>query len=84
MKVFENYKIEVFEAVEDPKLHRVAMHMKSTAQTPVGEYDNEYAVFMYMTEDDKQITHVKEYVDSGYSTPFFMKLNAYMKENNIS
>jgi ketosteroid isomerase-like protein len=75
---FENYRIDVLDYTEDPKQHKVAFHLKASGKTPVGDYNNEFAVYLKMTDDDRQIVEVKEFVDSGFSVPFFTKLTARM------
>jgi ketosteroid isomerase-like protein len=79
MAYFDNYTMEVLEAVEDSEHHKVVLHIRATAQTPVGEYDNEFSVFVRMTEDDQRINRIKEFVDSGFSITFFQKLRAHME-----
>jgi ketosteroid isomerase-like protein len=75
---FENYRINVLDYTEDPNQHKVAFHLTATSKTPVGDYNNEFAVYLKMTDDDRQIVEVKEFVDSGFSVPFFTKLTARM------
>ena len=74
--LFKNFHIEILEIVEDAKAHKVAFHARSTAETPIGPYANEYMIMMQMTADDQRVTNVKEFVDSGYTTDFFANLRA--------
>jgi ketosteroid isomerase-like protein len=50
------------------------MHASSTADTKIGPYANEYALFLTFTEDGKKVTRFEEFVDSGYSVKVFAEL----------
>ncbi|KAK3056519.1 hypothetical protein LTR09_002312 [Extremus antarcticus] len=78
MDQFKDYHLEILEATEDTKQHRVVFHLQGTAKTAIGDYANEFFVSTQMTEDDGRIVEIKEFVDSGYSMEFFAKLRAYM------
>ena len=60
--------------MHDAETHACAMHLSSTAQTPVGEYANEYAFFLWFTDDGGEVVRVQEMVDSAYSSGFFAML----------
>ena len=72
--LFKGFNVEVLDITEDPKRHQVALHARSTAETALGKYENEYALFLRMTDDAKQIIEMKEFVDSGYSQDYFARL----------
>jgi ketosteroid isomerase-like protein len=75
---FKNFTLEVLDTIEDPKRHKVVFHAKSSADTPVGPYANEYTLYLQMTDDDTQVASIKEFVDSQYSAEFFGKLRAHI------
>ena len=50
------------------------LHASSTADTEIGPYANEYAIFLSFTEDGNQVTHFEEFVDSDYTKRFFAAL----------
>jgi ketosteroid isomerase-like protein len=50
------------------------MHASSMAETKVGRYNNEYALFLDFTDDGRQIKRIEEFADSAYSADFFAKL----------
>ncbi|KAH8678504.1 hypothetical protein BX600DRAFT_431778 [Xylariales sp. PMI_506] len=77
--LFKNYNLEVLDTVVDQTAHKVALHAKSTADTPLGPYTNEYMLFFYMTEDDSLINKVVEFVDSASSKQFFGSLGQLLK-----
>ncbi|KAK5175902.1 uncharacterized protein LTR77_001042 [Saxophila tyrrhenica] len=87
MGQFRDYHLEISDATEDTKRHKVAFLLQGTAKTAIGDYANEFTVIIHLTEDDSQILEVKEFVyvpcaliraDSGYSMDFFQRLRAHM------
>jgi ketosteroid isomerase-like protein len=78
LPAFKNFTVTVIDAVEDPKNHKVVVHAKSTADSVVGPYANEYMLVFHMTEDDKQVVHVKEFVDSMVSVTLISKIREYL------
>ena len=75
--LFKHFHVEILETVVDPNNHKVAFHARSTGETVIGPYANEYMIMMQMTEDDAKISSIKEFVDSGYSDEYFKRLRAY-------
>lgn len=65
----------VHKEVHDPIAHVCSMHASSSAQTEIGQYANEYALFLTFTEDGKKISRIEEFADSAYSAEFFSKLD---------
>lgn len=74
---FQDFTIEVLDVFEDRARHKVALHARSTAKSAVGPYANEYSLMLTMTEDDKQVLEIKEFLDSGYTEDFFQRLRAH-------
>jgi ketosteroid isomerase-like protein len=52
------------------------LHATSTADTEIGNYTNEYALFLTFTRDGSKVVRIDEFVDSAYSAEFFAKLKA--------
>ncbi|CZT14372.1 uncharacterized protein RCC_00349 [Ramularia collo-cygni] len=75
---FKGFHLEVLDTVEDPAAHKVVFHAMSTAETAIGKYQNEYSLFLQMSDDDTQLVSIKEFVDSGYGQEFFAKLKAHL------
>ncbi|KAI0081026.1 hypothetical protein K474DRAFT_1704302 [Panus rudis PR-1116 ss-1] len=73
LKTVKDFKFEVHEVIEGE--NAVAIHVSSSAQTITGyPYTNEYTMLFRLRKnaDGKiQITGVKEFVDSLYTTNFF-------------
>lgn len=67
LPAFKNFHVTIIDVVEDSQNHKVTVHASSTADSVVGPYKNEYMLLFHMTEDDKQIVHLKEFVDSMVS-----------------
>jgi hypothetical protein len=57
------------------------MHASSTAHTSIGNYANEYALFLEFTEDGKKVANIAEFVDSAYTTKFFAELQTPTPED---
>jgi ketosteroid isomerase-like protein len=60
--------------VHDAETRKCVIHASSSANTKIGTYGNEYALFLTFTEDGKKITKVEEFADSAYSAKFFANL----------
>lgn len=71
---FQNFKVDVLDLVVDEKRNKVVAHARSTADTAVGLYQNEYSFFLDLTPDGKQILRMQEFVDSGFYQDFFARL----------
>lgn len=82
MPHFKDFHVSVTDIIEDPKRNKVAVHAQSTAETALGPYANEYVIIMHMTEDHKEVVHIKEFVDSEYSQSFFPKLREHIAQRN--
>src|SRR5262245_22154626 len=64
------------EMVVDVESRKVVMHTKVKANTPVGEYENEYMWILTMTEDGKMIEDIIEFCDSAKVVELMKKLQA--------
>ena len=64
------------EMVVDVESRKVVMHTKAKANTPVGEYENEYMWILTMTEDGKMIDDIVEFCDSTRAVDLMKKLQA--------
>lgn len=78
MPIFKDWTLTAYDVVEDQKANKVVIYAGSTATTPVGEYKNEYIVLVETNDSQDQIVHVKEFVDSGISEAYFVKMREYM------
>lgn len=61
------------ETVVDVEKRKVVLHVKTSANSPVGEYKNEYLWTLTMSEDGKLIEDIVEFADSASAVEFFRK-----------
>lgn len=78
LPAFKSFTVAILDVVEDAKNHKVLVHAKSTAESVVGPYANEYMLVFHMTEDDRQIVHLKEFVDSMVSVSLIGKIREHL------
>ncbi|KAF2996998.1 hypothetical protein E8E14_002572 [Neopestalotiopsis sp. 37M] len=83
MPLFRNFHVTVDDVFEDEANNKIAMSVHSTAETPIGPYDNEYVMMFNFTPDGSKIVRIREFVDSGASSQFFARLGE-MAEGGFS
>jgi len=81
MPLFKDFTVTADSEIFDPQCKKAALHMNSTATSPLGQYANEYALFLTFTEDGTKITEFDEMVDSAVSGKFFLELATFVKEH---
>jgi len=64
--------------VNSPDQHMAVVHAKGSGETPFAPYRNEYAFFLYFTEDGSKVVRVEEFVDSAFRNGFHAKMQEYM------
>ena len=74
MPLFSNFTVTVHKEVHDANARMSVIHASSTANTRIGTYTNEYALFITFTRDGEKVAKIEEFVDSAYSTRFFAQL----------
>ncbi len=72
--------MDINDVFEDEKENKVAIWAKSTADTDLGPYANEYMLLLYMNEAGDKVDRFLEFVDAGQSVSFFPKLMKYISE----
>ncbi|KAI1854279.1 hypothetical protein JX265_000687 [Neoarthrinium moseri] len=80
MPLFKNFTVMIDDVFEDKAGNKVAMWVRSTAETAAGPYRNEYVMMFDFTEDGSKVVRVREFVDSAISKDFFNKLNDKVEE----
>ena len=76
MALLSDYSFQVVddkETVVDIEMRKVVIHVKSSANSTVGKYENEYLWTLTMSEDGKMIENIVEFTDSAYAIEFFRK-----------
>jgi len=70
--------------MHDPEARSSVLHLRDTAQSPVGPYENEYVFMLSFTEDGKQITRIEEFLDSANCNAFFGRIQKWLAEQKKS
>ena len=78
MAEFKNFHLTLIDAVEDQSRNKVVLHATSRADTPVGEYRNEYMAVMQMTDAQDKIVSERIFSDASVVTGFLAKFRDYM------
>ena len=77
---FRDFKVTVNDIFEDEKENKVVVWARSTADTDLGPYANEYMLALYMNEAGDKIDRFLEFVDSNNSVQFIPRLRKYIAE----
>jgi hypothetical protein len=77
---FRDFTVTVNDIFEDEKANKVVIWARSTANTDLGPYTNEYMLVFYMNEAGDKIDRFLEFVDSNNSVEFFPKLKKHIAE----
>ena len=80
MHAFRNVEIKILEMIEDPESNKVAMWAKSSAETDIGPYTNEYMIVLHMNKEKTKIVRLREFADSAYANEFFPRLKKHFAE----
>ncbi len=73
-------KLNIHEIVHDAARSKAAVYAVSKANTPFGDWTNEYAVFFTFDEAGEHIAKIEEMVDSAFLNDFFPKFQNFLKE----
>lgn len=71
--------------VHDAANGTAAVYATSSADTPVPDekWTNEYAIFLWLTEDGMKVKRLEEMVDSAFYQHFFPKFQNYLVEQGF-
>ena len=69
--------------VHSPDEHKAAVHILSTASTPVGPFEMESMWFITFTEDGNSITVADELVDSKGFSELLDKVNLWQEQERM-
>jgi hypothetical protein len=73
----KDYHIDLVKGSEpiiDVEKRTVSMHLKGSAVSKLGPYNNEYIMTITVTEDGEKVERILEFLDSGYTRDYFAKL----------
>lgn len=73
-------KLKIHEIVHDAARSKAVVYAVSKADTPFGDWTNEYAVFFTFDESGQHIAKVEEMVDSAFLNDFFPKFQIFLRE----
>ena len=80
MPAFRNFRVEINDIVEDVEQEKVVVWAKSSAETEIGPYQNEYMLVFYLNDQSK-VTRFLEFVDSATVKDFFPRLRSHIAES---
>ena len=78
--VFQNFRLEVTDVVEDVPNCKICMWLLAKADTLAGEYNNEYVWNIEFNESGEKIVGWKEFVDVGTARDFLPKLRKELQK----
>jgi ketosteroid isomerase-like protein len=84
LPVFRNFKLQVIDedsTLVDVEKRAVSMRLRSTADTDVGMYENEYIFVLRVCEAGDLVEEVVEFLDTQYSAEFVGRLTAAKSES---
>jgi hypothetical protein len=65
---FRNFTVKINGIIEDAKANKIAVWAKSTVDTDIGPYKNEYMLVFYLDERGEKVERMLEFVDSAPGT----------------
>ncbi|KAL2168917.1 hypothetical protein VTG60DRAFT_6687 [Thermothelomyces hinnuleus] len=80
MGLMSNFELTVHNVVHDAAQGKAAIYALSKADTPVGPYSNEHALFVWFDESGEKVTKIEEMFDSIVIKDFFPKVQAYIAQ----
>lgn len=75
---FQNLRLVLLDAAEGQTRNKVVLHAASRADTPIGEYRNEYMTIIQMTDNHRQIVSERIFSDVGVVTSFLAEFRNYI------
>ncbi|KAI1173718.1 hypothetical protein F4777DRAFT_556965 [Nemania sp. FL0916] len=80
MPHFRDFTLAVDEVIVDAPQNKVAVWCRSTADTEIGPYANEYVLILYLNEAGDKVYKYLEFVDSNNTVSFFPKLREHIAD----
>ncbi|KAL6799538.1 hypothetical protein GGI42DRAFT_355135 [Trichoderma sp. SZMC 28013] len=71
---FRLHAVDTSPWIVDVEMRRVTMHLKSTGESDLGAYNNEYIFMITVSEDGEKVDGILEFLDSLYSSEFVSSL----------
>lgn len=73
-------QLKVHNIVHDSAHGKAVIYAVTNADTPVGPYANEHALFVWFSESGEEISRIEEMFDSAVMKDFLPKLGQYMAD----
>ncbi|KAL2156765.1 hypothetical protein VTH82DRAFT_1511 [Thermothelomyces myriococcoides] len=80
MGVMSNWELTVHTIVHDTAHGQAAIYALSKADTPIGPYKNEHALFLWFDKSGKKVDKIEEMIDQAVLKDFFPRLQVYMEQ----
>lgn len=74
-------QLKIHNVVHDTASRKAAVYAISKGDTPFGDWDMEYAVFVEFNEHGDKITKLEEMLDSAFMKEFAPKFHSFMAQN---
>ncbi|KAG6003578.1 hypothetical protein E4U21_001865 [Claviceps maximensis] len=78
MRVLTNFKLTVHNTIHDPTNGTAALYILTEADTPIGPYRNEQAVFLWFNSTGDKVQRLEELFDTAFMKEFVPKFTEYM------
>ncbi|KAG5991329.1 hypothetical protein E4U43_004049 [Claviceps pusilla] len=78
MSVLTNFKLTIHNTIHDPTTHTAALYTLAEADSPLGPYRNEQAVFVWFSPAGDKIQRIEELFDTVFMRDFMPRFRAYM------
>ncbi|KAI7788173.1 hypothetical protein LA080_012238 [Diaporthe eres] len=82
MSLLTDFQLTVHNVVHDVANGKAVIYALSKANTPIGPYQNEHALFLWFDEDGKKVEKIEEMLDGVFMKDFMPKLEKYIAERD--
>nr|POE56462.1 hypothetical protein CFP56_33434 [Quercus suber] len=73
-------QLEITTIVHDPAENKAAVYAITKADSPIGPYANEHALFLWFDDEGSRVTRIEEMFDAAFMDGFLPKLHEYMRQ----
>ncbi|KAF4553278.1 Hypothetical protein D9617_7g030050 [Elsinoe fawcettii] len=80
-KAISNHKLEIRGIIRDFSQNRACVYVLSTADTPVGPWNNESVCFFQFNDAGDKIVNINEFMDAVFMQQYMAKFAPWAKEN---
>ncbi|EFX02673.1 NAD-dependent epimerase [Grosmannia clavigera kw1407] len=80
MSILTNFKLKVHNIVHESETGKAAIYAQTTADSPWGPYQNEYALFLWFDKTGEKVQNIEELFDTIVMDTFLPKIQACTNE----